>query len=79
MKEFISYLSSAVLGETMGSGAKESKASKLTAIPGVGAATAKKLIDAKIGYSFQGSNRWSGQISKGRYTSSISKESSISG
>ena len=48
MKEFISYLSSAVLGETMGSSAKESKASKLTAIPGVGAATAKKLIDAKL-------------------------------
>ena len=32
----------------MATGTKGSKASKLTAIPGVGAATAKKLVDAKL-------------------------------
>ena len=32
----------------MASGKKDSKASKLTAIPGVGAATAKKLVNAKL-------------------------------
>ena len=47
-QEFINSCSSAVLGETMASGKKDSKASKLTAIPGVGAATAKKLVNAKL-------------------------------
>ena len=32
----------------MGSTQKNSKAGKLTVIPGVGAATAKKLVDAKL-------------------------------
>ena len=37
-----------VLGDTMASQTKASKIEKLTALPGVGAATAKKLVDAKL-------------------------------
>ena len=32
----------------MGSSKKDSKANKLTSLPGVGAASAKKLVDAKL-------------------------------
>ena len=35
-------------GETMGSSKKNTKASNLTSLPGVGAASAKKLVDAKL-------------------------------
>ena len=38
----------AVIGERMASQTKASKIEKLTALPGVGAATAKKLVDAKL-------------------------------
>ena len=37
-----------VIGERMASQTKASKIEKLTALPGVGAATAKKLVDAKL-------------------------------
>ena len=37
-----------VIGESMASQTKASKIEKLTALPGVGAATAKKLVDAKL-------------------------------
>ena len=47
-KEFISNFFSAQTGETMGASAKDSKVKKLSAIPGVGAASAKKLVDAKL-------------------------------
>ena len=46
-KEFISNFFSAQTGETMGASAKDS-VKKLSAIPGVGAASAKKLVDAKL-------------------------------
>ena len=37
-----------VIGERMASQTKASKIKKLTALPGVGAATAAKLVDAKL-------------------------------
>ena len=37
-----------VIGETMATQTKASKIQKLTALPGVGAATAKKLVEAKL-------------------------------
>ena len=37
-----------VIGESMASQTKASKIKKLTALPGVGAATAAKLVDAKL-------------------------------
>ena len=37
-----------VTGESMASQTKASKIKNLTALPGVGAATAKKLVDAKL-------------------------------
>ncbi len=37
-----------MIGETMGRAQKNSKVGGLTALPGVGSATAKKLVDAKL-------------------------------
>ena len=37
-----------MIGETMGKAQKNSKVGGLTALPGVGSATAKKLVDAKL-------------------------------
>ena len=47
-KEFIKYCLCGCFGERMAASPKNSKVGKLTALPGVGTATAKKLMDAKL-------------------------------
>ena len=63
----------------MGSGKKDSKASKLTSIPGVGAATAKKLANAKLDTVSKVAAAGTAKLVKAGTTSSSCKESCSGG